>query len=180
MQPSTLSNQEIISSLRQSYDPILLGELLQRHRPQVIGQCYRYTRDWEVALDLSQEVFLCVLTKFQGFRAQSSFTTWLYAITYHCSIDYLRHTRVNYSFQEEAYWPTNSTTNADCETFDPKERWALLDKIEADKQQLLLMKYQDYLSVREIHQITSLSECAIKTRLCRARKRLRKLLAASV
>ena len=58
----------------------LLDELFGRHRPRVVGWCYRLTSDRELAADLAQDVFVKAYASLHTFRRDSKFTTWLYSI----------------------------------------------------------------------------------------------------
>lgn len=58
-----------------------LGELYERHSHRVYSTCLRMTRNPAVAEDLTQEVFIHLLSKVGSFRGQSQFTTWLYRLT---------------------------------------------------------------------------------------------------
>ena len=58
-----------------------LGELYDRHRQRVYSLCLRMTRNPAEAEDLTQEVFIHLLSKLDSFRGESQFTTWLYRLT---------------------------------------------------------------------------------------------------
>jgi RNA polymerase sigma-70 factor, ECF subfamily len=51
---------------------------------------YSYVKDWEVASDLTQEVFITVYEKLLSFKQRSSFKTWNYTIAINKSKDYLK------------------------------------------------------------------------------------------
>jgi RNA polymerase sigma-70 factor (ECF subfamily) len=46
--------------------------------------------DFDLALDLAQEVFVKVFTRLDAYRAESRFTTWLYTVTRNCFRDYVK------------------------------------------------------------------------------------------
>ena len=58
-----------------------LGELYDRHSRRVYSLCLRMTRNQAVAEDLTQEVFIHLLSKIGSFRGESRFTTWLHRLT---------------------------------------------------------------------------------------------------
>ena len=63
----------------------LFDEIFRRYHARVTAWCYRYTRDREQALDLTQEVFLKAFRRFHTFRSDARISTWLYSITRnHC------------------------------------------------------------------------------------------------
>lgn len=62
-------------------------ELVCRYRDAVYLWCYRYTRDTERALDLSQDVLAVVWEKIGTFEGRSKFSSWLFSVTRNRCID---------------------------------------------------------------------------------------------
>lgn len=57
-----------------------LEKLIERHSSLVYTLCYKMARDKNDAADLSQEIFIKVITKLDSFERNSAFKTWLYRI----------------------------------------------------------------------------------------------------
>lgn len=86
---SGLGDEEVVDLLgRVAEQPLaedLFAELFRRYERRVRGWCERFTADREASIDLTQEVFLKAYRHLDGFRCDSRFSTWLYAITRnHC------------------------------------------------------------------------------------------------
>ncbi len=64
--------------------------LLNRHGGAVLGYLTRFFGDREMANDLTQEVFLRVISAAGDFRGESSFRTYLFRIVRHLCIDVMR------------------------------------------------------------------------------------------
>ena len=62
-------------------------ELVTRYRDAVYLWCFRYTRDPERALDLSQDVLVTVWEKIGTFEGRSKFSSWLFSVTRNRCID---------------------------------------------------------------------------------------------
>jgi RNA polymerase sigma-70 factor (ECF subfamily) len=62
-------------------------ELVTRYRDAVYLWCFRYTRDTERALDLSQDVLTTVWEKIGTFEGRSKFSSWLFAVTRNRCVD---------------------------------------------------------------------------------------------
>lgn len=66
------------------------GLLFQRHHRHVVAWACRISGDFDLALDLAQDVFVKVLTHVHAFRSDARFTTWLYTVTRNCYRDHLK------------------------------------------------------------------------------------------
>lgn len=62
-------------------------ELVRRYHDAVYLWCFRYTRDSERALDLSQDVLATVWEKIGSFEGRSKFSSWLFSVTRNRCID---------------------------------------------------------------------------------------------
>ncbi len=62
-------------------------ELVRRYSDAVYLWCFRYTRDSERALDLSQDVLATVWEKIGTFEGRSKFSSWLFSVTRNRCID---------------------------------------------------------------------------------------------
>ncbi len=58
-----------------------MADLYERHRRMVFALCLRMTgNSWE-AEDLTQDIFIQLISKVGSFRGEGQFTTWLYRLT---------------------------------------------------------------------------------------------------
>ena len=62
----------------------------QRHIGKLVGVCYRYVGDWQVAEDLAQDAFLRAIEKSDTYHAWGSFERWLKKIAINEALMYLR------------------------------------------------------------------------------------------
>jgi RNA polymerase sigma-70 factor (ECF subfamily) len=84
-------DEELLRAARSAPDPLrrrgAATELVTRYRDAVYLWCYRYTRDRERALDLSQDVLAAVWQKIGSFEGRSKFSSWLFSVTRNRCID---------------------------------------------------------------------------------------------
>lgn len=62
----------------------------QRHIGKMVGACYRYVGDWQLAEDLAQDAFLHAIEKSDTYHAWGSFERWLKKIAVNDTLMYLR------------------------------------------------------------------------------------------
>lgn len=149
------------------------GILYDRYAEKVYHKCISFVKDVDLAQDLAHDVFLKTFLNLAKFEGKSKFSTWLYSLTYNFCIDYLRKhnkTMVN-SDEVLVNIPDDDDEKNEKELLSiASERLQdVLELIPADDKMILLMKYQDDLSVKEIQGALDLSESAVKMRVKRAK-----------
>lgn len=177
--PATLSDEALIHQYKADSNPALLEELVQRHQTSVIRQCRRYVKDYDAAQDVSQEVFLRVVLKIPKFQEESLFATWLHTIIHNRCMDHLRqnkkamHLEISRHIAEplEEEWDTDDPKSPTIEVLED-----LMEKISGQDKWLLVLKYKENWSVKQIQQATGLPESIIRNRLFRVKKKLQQLL----
>jgi RNA polymerase sigma factor (sigma-70 family) len=93
MDPRDLSDEELVARAAASSGSerdALVNVLFSRHYERVGRWCFRFTNDREAAADLAQDVFLKAHRHLADFSGTSRFTTWLYTIIRHESLNRLR------------------------------------------------------------------------------------------
>ncbi len=161
--------------------------LVLRYQKKVYNTVLRLAGDAAEAEDLSQEVFLKIFRGLSSFRGESSFSTYIYRVAANTAIDALR--------RKEAPTVSLSVENEDGEEFElalpdegplPMEllesrerRQAIVKAIDAlpeHHRSVILLREMDGMSYQDIAQIMGLTEGTVKSRINRARARLRQLL----
>ncbi|MBM3307229.1 MAG: sigma-70 family RNA polymerase sigma factor [Candidatus Eisenbacteria bacterium] len=64
--------------------------LVDHYKELVYAVAYRFARDPDLAMDLSQDVFVRAYRGIKTFKGRSSFSTWLYRIAINTCIDHTR------------------------------------------------------------------------------------------
>lgn len=88
-----LSDEGLLDEIRSrsgSSRDLAVNELFGRHYAQVARWCLRFTNDREAAADIAQDVFLKAHRHLDSFEGTSRFSTWLYSIVRHESLNRLQ------------------------------------------------------------------------------------------
>lgn len=172
-----LSDHEIIRRITTEKNNALFGLLYDRYADRVFSKCMSFARDRQQAEDLAHDIFLKVYLKLADFRFEAKFSTWLYSVTYHECVEYTRRIKKKTSQQEDyraELTEVEPEGSSDAELLELKleQLEKLLEKISPEDKALVLMKYQDGLSIQDIMRHTQLGESAVKMRLKRTKDRL--------
>lgn len=174
-QLSTLKDDEIIHNLRNNGTSGYFEVLYNRYYNKVLDKCYSLVKNRNTARDLAEDIFSKTFEKLPSFKQLSSFSSWLYSITYNHCIDYLREKkRLHYpSWNLENEMPDIvDDTEESIEDINYDNLMVVMELIHPEEKALLLMKYQDNLSMKQISSALRISEDAAKMRLKRARTRV--------
>lgn len=152
--------------------------LVDNYKDMVFSLAYKMTKNREEAEEISQDTFVKAFKNLKNFKGDSKFSTWLYRITYHTSLDALKKNKKEqntFEINEITFNQIKSVENI-LEGIERKERAKIMDscllKLPEEERSIIWMFYYDELSLKEIIEITSLSESNIKVKLHRARKKL--------
>lgn len=177
MKAAGVSDEDLIRSIVSSESNLLFKEIYNRYYDKVYSKCYTMTRSKRVASDLTQDIFIKALEKLKNFEFKSKFATWLYALTYNYCIDYLRlNKRLRFNdWSENLEMPDEVDEAEIANVFELRQERLdlLLEVLKPEDKAILIMKYIDQLSLKQIQIILNLStEGNVKMKINRAKKRL--------
>lgn len=157
-----------------------IGDLYERHRPQVYAVCLQMTRNTSEAEDLTQEIFVHLLRKIGSFRGESQFSTWLYRVTTnHVLMHFRRSSRRREKFpslSEECAAPAKSIVSFGPQLLDRIAIDAALAKLPSGSRSVFMKFDMEGYKHEEIAGILGCSVGNSKSQLHKARRKLRKLL----
>ena len=170
-----ISDEELVRRIVDDKQVELFEVLYKRYYLKVVDKCHSFLKNRDMAEDFASDILSKAYEKLPGFKGNSRFSSWLYAITYNFSIDYLRQKKKlhypNWNIENEIPdIPDESET--DLEQMSYENLLQILEMIHPEEKALLLMKYQDNLPGKQIAHTLRISEDAVKMRLKRARTRV--------
>jgi len=174
-----LSDEELVEAIVNTNNTLLFETLYDRYAGLVYNKCYGFAKDGDEAKDLTQDVFLKLFVKLASFKGKSKFSTWLYAFTYNHCVNYVtRNTAKKFEKRSVDYKDIENLSD-DYDEDDPsflnmkvEKLKVALELISPEEKMILLLKYQDYLSIKEIESALGIGESAVKMRIKRAKDKL--------
>lgn len=165
-------------------DETAFESLIRKYRKQIHAHAWRKTGDFHIAEDITQDTFLQVYQKLDTLDDPTQFSGWLYVIVNRLCIAWFRKNRIRTESLEETdiseieteaysqYVATeNAKTNAEAQR-DLVQK--LLTKLKESDRQIITLHYFQEMTYSEIGSYLGISESSIKSRLHRARQRLKK------
>ena len=158
--------------------------LIRKYQKQVHAQALRQINDFQIAEDIVQEAFVQVYQQLETLEDPKLFPKWLYVIVNRRCIAWLRKNRLQTQpleetdiseIETEAYSryiaAEHAKTTAEAQRDLVKK---LLAKLKESDREVITLHYFEEMSSSEIGELLGVSENTIKSRLRRARQRLKK------
>lgn len=171
-----IADEELVRLYVETQRNVYFEELYDRYVDKVYRKCLSFVKNEAQAEDFTHDIFLRVVLKVGSFKEHAKFSTWLYSITYNYCMDQVRQVKK----QAEVAFDENFDLEDDTEDLELVEMQTqglkkALQKIDPEEKAILLMKYQDNFSIKEISETFKISESAVKMRLMRTKEKLKKI-----
>jgi RNA polymerase sigma-70 factor (ECF subfamily) len=166
-------------------DAAAMQELVRRYQPKLTRFISRMLNSLEDTEEAVIDVFMRVWQQAGRFQGRSSVSTWIYRIAANVAYDarHRRRTRPQTTTLDDERYPVNDVVDVEQEALTSLERThqaalmqRAMDKLGEKDRLLLVLYYVEELGYDEISVIANCSYPVLKTRLMRARQRLRTLL----
>lgn len=148
-----------------------LAVLIDEYGDSVLRMCYLYLKDYQLAEDVAQETFIRVYQHYGEFKKQSSIKTWILQIAINLCKNQIRtkwwKTRSEYEIpeiSEDGYYDS---------FLDRQMVLQEISKLSIKYREVILLYYYQELSISDISELLGEKESTIKTRLVRARNKLK-------
>jgi len=174
-----LTDEELVFKIAATNNSQLFAVLYDRFSKVVYNKCYGFTKNKQEAEDLTHDVFVLLFVKLRTFKGNSKFSTWLYSFTYNFCVNYVQ--RNTHKKKEKVTVVTDQIKDEDVvQDIDDASLFELkseklakaLDLMDPKDKMILLMKYQDDMSIKEIQDAMRIGESAVKMRIKRAKQKV--------
>lgn len=174
-----LTDEEVIDKYLATQSAVYFSVLYDRYITKVYSKSISLLKDEVRAQDAAQEIFIKIFTNLAKFNKKSKFSTWVYSITYNFCIDVIRKSKKkNKLFSDEEAEGKEIIEEIDDKVLLEMELERLkivLDLLNVDDKAVLIMKYKEGLSIREIGEIFNKTESAIKMKIKRAKHKCQRV-----
>ncbi len=163
-----MSAPDTQSIFMQAYDTY--GDAIFRY-------CLFETSNRQVALDLTQDTFMKVWSYLEEGKKVEYMKAFLYRVAGNLVIDYRRKKKSDSldDLMEEGFDVEHDERERLTDMFDAKQLMELLNELTDTYKNVIIMRFIDDLSIKEIAEATGESENAISVRIHRGTEKLRQL-----
>lgn len=170
--------QQALSGRQTAY-----GMLVRRYEQYAFTLAFKMLKNREDAHEVTQDSFMRAFRYLPEFRGDAKFSTWLYKIVRTTSLNFLRKQNPNIRSLDDEDHPVMLADAGVPDASHHLERserqtsiQLAVQRLSPDDAQIITLFYLYEHTLEEICQITDLTMTNAKTKLCRARQRLRALL----
>ena len=157
-----------------------LGLLYERYKKQLFGFFYNLNRDKDLSEDLVQNTFIRIIKYKHGFKGEGEFKSWMFHIARNVNIDHFKKNKRNNETDSLEAWQEEATDDAETQlSIDKEGNLQLLEKaidqLDYEKRELITMSKIKGIKYKEIGEVLSCSEGAVKVKVFRALRELKEV-----
>ena len=175
---------ELLLRRAQSGDPEAFEQLIGPLEQLVWRVCWHYTGNREAAEDCGQETMIRLWRSLGSYRGDCALESWAYRIAANCCMDWLRKKKRDRSvsmepLREKGFDQADTAPGTEEQVIAADERERLREAIALlpeDQRDALVMTQLERISYEEAAAALGVSEGTVKSRVNRAKARLRELL----
>ena len=149
--------------------------IFETHGGRILNQCYRILLSKEQAEDVVQDLFVRLPAIIGEFRGESSLGTWLYRVAHNMCLNRLQQAKNRAKLEWEnadELAPRNKDASVEVNDLLAKA----LAGLDPETRSLLWLKEGEGVPLKELSEIFKLPEGTLKSRLSRARDKMKEYL----
>ena len=175
---------ELLLRRAQNGDPEAFGRLMEPLEQLVWRVCWHYTGNRETAEDCGQEAMIRIWRNLANYRGECALESWVYRIAANCCMDWLRKKKRDRSvsvepLREQGFDPADTSPGTAEQVVAKDERQRLREAISLlpdEQREALILTQLEKVPYEEAARALGVSEGTVKSRVNRAKTRLKELL----
>ena len=175
---------ELLLRRAQGGDPEAFEQLMQPLEQLVWRVCWHYTGNREATEDCGQETMIRIWRNLGNYRGECALESWVYRIAANCCMDWLRKKKRDKSvsvepLREQGFDPADTAPGTEEQIVQEDERRRLREAIAElpeDQREALILTQLEKISYEETARRLGVEEGTVKSRVNRAKARLKEML----
>ena len=175
---------ELLLRRAQRGDPDAFEQLMTPQEQLIWRVCWHYTGDREAASDCGQDTMVRIWRSLDTYHGECAFETWIYRVAANCCIDYLRKRKRDQSesiepLRETGFDPADPQAGTEEKVIKAEERQRIREgiaRLPEDQRDALVLTQLEGISYETAARRLGVSEGTVKSRVNRAREKLKEWL----
>ena len=167
-------------------DPDAFEQLMTPLEQRIWRICWHYTGDREAAADCGQDAMVRIWRGLDSYRGDCAFETWVYRVAANCCLDFLRKRKREKAeslepLREQGFDPPDPAPGTEEQALRKEEHARLREAVAAlpeDQRDALVLTQLEGKSYEEAARLLETTEGTVKSRVARAREKLKRVFAA--
>ncbi len=176
--------KELRNNLSENTAAYDIENLIRQYGNDVLRTAYMYVKDSHTAEDIFQEVFIKVNQKLSTFEGNSSIKTWIIRITINTCKDYLKSAWNRRVIPMMEYQEDQIISDTDFDSVESQDTNDIIKaavlSLPAKYKDVVLCVYYNEMTIAEAAIVLRVAEGTVKSRLSRARQKLKSALEGRV
>ncbi len=151
-------------------------KIMNLYKGRIFGYVYRIIRNYQDAEEITIETFVRCFKSIKSFDRSRPLSPWLFAIAHNLIIDFLRKRKQAYEYLDKDRPVKDDFVQHYEKNKELEKLEKALIKLPPIDREIVILFYKEEHSYQEVSEILGIPVSTIKTRLHRARLKLRDLL----
>lgn len=163
-------------------------KIIKKYQAPLVNYVGRMVKEYELALEITQEVFIKAYSSLHSYRQEYKFNTWLFKIASNSVIDYWRKRKIHAFSMDQQFDRDGESLPFQIPSDEPSVVKTVelsevrekidkaLDKLSPSLKELFVWRHINDFSYEEMAEIKGIPVGTIKNRVFQAKETLRKLL----
>ncbi|WP_299157034.1 RNA polymerase sigma factor [uncultured Tenacibaculum sp.] len=154
----------------------LFESLHKQYYTMVNQMCLGFVKgDYDVASDLSQEVFIIIWKKLDTFKETSTHKTWIYRITVNKCLEFIRKEKNKKTVPISTFAHELKEAHAEKKTDEHNELYTAIGQLK-ELDRLIIMMVLNGQEYEDISEVIGINPINTRVKIHRIKKRLKKIL----
>lgn len=171
------SDKELIVLITEKGEIDAFGVLYDRYIKVVFNKVLLTFGHLQDSEDITHDIFMKIFLRLKTFKGNAAFSSWVYSITNHHIIDVIRAAKNKSIYDHETDMASLPEEPDDEQMLmiDSSKLLQIMEQLEKEDRMILLLKYKDEMSLKDIMGVFQIKESTAKMRVSRAKKKAYKI-----
>jgi len=151
-------------------------ELYETYAPKMLGVCFRYINDYDIAHDTMQDVMIKVFQNLEKFRNEGGLYTWIKTISINQCLGYLKKERKILKIEIEDAFEIQTNEPNMLQNMEVDFIMKSLAKLPTTLRTVMNLNALEGYEYHEISKMLDIEEVSVRSQISRARKLLTEII----